>query len=400
MKRSVLDQYSSQISPTLIQRRLYDGSGSELLRIGLEFEKVCFEKHLFEQLVYIDTALRSYLLALVLTAPVLHENVHLGKLTTNGVGVSARLIYLIDGKYHRHACCLRVVNGLHGLRHHGIVGCDYDDGQVGHLRTAGTHRRKRLVSRGIEECDSTTVVERDVIGTDVLGDTTGLTGDYIGLTDVVEKRSLTVVYVTHHGYDRRTLHEILFLILLYCRINLLGNPGRYELDLIAELFCHQHERLGIESLVYGNHKSQAHTSSDDLYHRSIVHKGREVIHSHELGYLEDLILCCQLLHLLLGLRSCGVAFFLTILGTEVILLALVHLSVSLLNLLLNLLLHLLLLSFGKHRAEIRVIVITLLVLILLTGTLLCSGVLLRLIVRLSVIIRGVLSGLCEVDLLL
>ena len=50
----------------------------------------------------------------------------------------------------------------------------------------------------------TTILECDVVGTDVLGDTTSLTSDDVGLADVVEQFGLTVIDVTHDGDDRWT----------------------------------------------------------------------------------------------------------------------------------------------------------------------------------------------------
>ena len=78
-------------------------------------------------------------------------------------------------------------DGLLGLGHDVIVGCHDDDGDVGNLCTAGTHGRESLVTRRVQEGHVTAVLKRDVVGTDVLGDTTRLTGNHVGLAYVVEQ---------------------------------------------------------------------------------------------------------------------------------------------------------------------------------------------------------------------
>ena len=80
-----------------------------------------------------------------------------------------------------------MVDGLDSLWHHIVVGRHDDDGEVGDFRTTGTHGGKRLMTGGIEECDMATVGEFHVICTDMLGDTTGLAGDHVGFTDIVEE---------------------------------------------------------------------------------------------------------------------------------------------------------------------------------------------------------------------
>ena len=78
-------------------------------------------------------------------------------------------------------------DGLLGGGHHAVVGGDDDDGDIGDLRTACTHGGEGFVSRGVEEGDAASVFEFDVVGTDVLCDAACLTGDDVGLADVVEQ---------------------------------------------------------------------------------------------------------------------------------------------------------------------------------------------------------------------
>ena len=98
--------------------------------------------------------------------------------------------------------------GLLGGRHHGVVGRDDDDGDIGNLRTAGTHGRERLMSRSVEECNPSSVLKFDVVCADMLCDASGLSGDDVGVAYVVEQRGLTMVYVSHDSDYRRAWNEI------------------------------------------------------------------------------------------------------------------------------------------------------------------------------------------------
>ena len=89
-----------------------------------------------------------------------------------------------------------MVNRFLGLRHYAIVGRDDQNDDVGGLGTAGTHRGKRLVTRGIEEGQHATI-GFDVVSTNVLGNAAGFASCHLGASNVVEQRGLTMVNVTH-----------------------------------------------------------------------------------------------------------------------------------------------------------------------------------------------------------
>ena len=119
-----------------------------------------------------------------------------------------RLIDFVDCKHNRHTGSRSVVDGLDGLRHHGVVGCHNDDTYIGYLGTAGTHGGKCLMARSVEEGYVASVGQLHTVRTYVLGYTACLAGDYVGVADIVEQRSLAVVDVTHYGHNRRTADQI------------------------------------------------------------------------------------------------------------------------------------------------------------------------------------------------
>ena len=63
-------------------------------------------------------------------------------------------------------------DGLDRLRHDLIVGSDHEHDDVRDLRTARTHRGEGFVTGRVEESDVLSAGERDVVGADVLRDTT------------------------------------------------------------------------------------------------------------------------------------------------------------------------------------------------------------------------------------
>ena len=140
-------------------------------------------------------------------APVGRRQALLGQLAANAVGVRALLVDLVDRDHDRHLGRLGVVDRLHGLRHHAVVGRHHDHRDVGDLGAAGAHGGERLVARGVEEGDRVVVVVH-LVGADVLGDAAGLAGRHLGLADGVEQRGLAVVDVAHDGDHRRAVDQV------------------------------------------------------------------------------------------------------------------------------------------------------------------------------------------------
>ena len=176
-----------------------------------------------------------------------------------------------------------MVDSLLGLRHDVIVGCHNDDGNIRHLGTTGTHGGKCFVTRRIKERNLTSVFQRHVISTDVLRNTARFTGNHIRLTDIVEQRCLTMVYVTHHGYNRSTRFQI-FLCILFFHDGLC-HFRTYIFRLKAEFFSHQINGLGIQTLVNGHHDTDAHAGTDDLRNGYVHHIG-QLVGCHKLCQLQ------------------------------------------------------------------------------------------------------------------
>ncbi len=196
-----------------------------------------------------------------------------------------------------------MVDGLDGLRHDSIVGSHNDDGDIRDLGTTRTHSGEGFVPRGVEESDVLSVLEFDVVSTDVLGDTARLAGDDVGVADMVEERGLTVVHVTHDGDDWAARYEV-FVAYLLVGVDFLHHVCCHELGGVAELFCHEVDGLGVKTLVDADHDAEHHACADDLGDRHVHHHG-EVVGRYELGEFQHFALC-----LLLCMRLCHLLAFL------------------------------------------------------------------------------------------
>ena len=203
-------------------------------------------------------------------------------------------------------------NGLLGSRHHTVVGCDDDDGDIRHLCTASTHGSEGLMTRSIQECDVPSILQLYVVSTDVLGNTTGLAFNHIGVTDVVQQRCLTMVYVSHHGNDGCARQQVVLVVDFFS--DSLLNLCTYIFGLEAKLIGNQVDGLGIQPLIDRCHHTDAHQSSNQFVDIHI-HHGSQFAYCHEFGKLQCLTFLtfrpCFRTHAFLH----GITFFLTVFST-------------------------------------------------------------------------------------
>ena len=166
------------------------------------------QQHRFEQCLDVEVLPGGDVDEHRLAAVFLGDQTVFGELLTNLLRVRAFFVDLVDRHHDRHVGRLRVVDRLDRLRHDAVVGGDHQNRDVGGLCTTGTHGGERLVTRGVDERDQPVglaQVGEHLVGTDVLGDATGLALADVGFTDRVQQSGLTVVDVTHDGHHRRTL---------------------------------------------------------------------------------------------------------------------------------------------------------------------------------------------------
>ena len=223
-------------------------------------------------------------LRLIFTTPLFNKIIHRSKRFFNLIRVSTWFIYFVDSKHDRHTSSRCVVDSLNSLRHDIVVGSYNDDSDIGNLSTTSTHSSKRFVTRSIEECDMTTILQSYVVSTNVLCDTTSLTSDNVRFTNVVKQRSFTVVNVTHHSNDWWTWEKIFFAIFLF--LNSINNIGRNKLCLETKFIGNDIDSFGIETLVDRNEQTEVETSLNNLSNVDIHHNS-QLISGNKLGKFKD-----------------------------------------------------------------------------------------------------------------
>ena len=290
-QRASFDKQVRHVSAALVERRLDHRTQGALFRIRLQLQHLRLKKDFLKQLLDVHARLGRDFLALVFATPILHEDVHLSQFLANLVRVCLRTIHLVDGKDHRNACRLRVVDGLFRLRHHRVIRCHNNDGQIRHLRTTSTHRREGLVTWGVQECHFPALGQFHAVCTNVLRDATRFTGNHICLPDEIEQRCLSVVDVTHDGHNRLSGHQVRLTVLL--DVNGLLHFSRDELRLVPKLLNNNRNCFRIQSLVDGHHDAQSHARRDHVIDTG-VHHVRQFRHRHEFSQLQRAG-CCLLL---------------------------------------------------------------------------------------------------------
>src|SRR5699024_1937669 len=96
-------------------------------------------------------------------------------------------------------------------RHHAVIGSYYQNGDIRGVRAAHTHGCERLVTRRIQEGDLL-IIDGNHISTDMLGDSSGLPVNHMGMPDGIQKRGLAVVYMTHNADYRRSRYKTVLRI--------------------------------------------------------------------------------------------------------------------------------------------------------------------------------------------
>ena len=192
------------------------------------------------------------------------------------VGIGAFLVDLVHRDHDRYVRSQCVVQRLDRLRHHTVVGRHHQNGDVGRLRTTGTHGGERLVTRGVDEGDLALVavdLGRHLVRTDGLRDATGLPCDDVGLADRVQQLRLAMVDVTHDRDDRRALREVFLAALVLAELDVEALQqlavlvlGRDDLDVVVELRAEHLQRLVGDRLGGRHHLAQVEQHLDQRRH--------------------------------------------------------------------------------------------------------------------------------------
>lgn len=273
-QRAALDQDRRDGTAATVEVGLDRNTLRVLLRVGPQVERgVRGEDHGLQESLDVEALLGGDVDEHRVAAVLLGHQTELGQLTTDLGRVRALDVDLVDRDHDRHVGRLGVVQRLDRLGHHTVVGRHHEDRDVGRLGTTGTHGGERLVTRGVDEGDLALFVvdlSRDLVRTDVLRDTAGLTRDDVRLADGVEEAGLTVVDVTHDGHDRRTRDEELLAALVLTELDVEGLEqlavlllGADDLEDEVHLVREELQRLVGDGLRGSDHLAEVHHHADE-----------------------------------------------------------------------------------------------------------------------------------------
>src|SRR5699024_4811808 len=267
VERPALHQHGGHRSTALVEMGLDGDALGVHVGIGPQVESSVGGQHdRRQQAVQSVTGDRGDVDEHRLAAVLLRHQAVLGELAPYLARVGALLVDLVDRHHDRHVGSRGVVECLDRLRHHTVVGGHHQHGDVGRLRTTGTHGGECLVTRGVNESDAPVLVVDlgpDLVGTDRLGDATGLTGGDVRLPQRVEQLGLAVVDVTHHRDDRWTGCKVLLVTGVLTELD--GEAlqqlavlilGRDHLDVVVQLGTEQLQCLVVHRLGGGHHLAQ------------------------------------------------------------------------------------------------------------------------------------------------
>ena len=235
VKRTLLYKEVGYRALALVQLCLEHKTSRQTVRICLQLEDISRQQDGIQQVVDTLTGLGGNLDHLCLAAPVRGNEAVLCQLLLYSVRICAGFIDLVDSNYDLDIGCLRMVDRLDGLRHNAIIRCYNEYGDIRGIRTTHTHGRESFMTGRIEECD-TAAIDRNAVGTDVLCDTAGLALCHMGMTDLVEERSFTMIDMAHDADYRRTRNHL--ALILFILLEHLGDHIDSLFMLAADVIVH------------------------------------------------------------------------------------------------------------------------------------------------------------------
>lgn len=200
MKSAVLHEHACHGAHTLIELGFDYGAARLPVRVGEKFLHLGYEQHVFEQVIYALAGLCRYGAYDGISAPFLGQKAIVGEVLLYLIYICALFIHLVDRNDDGYVGGFGVVDGFYRLGHYAVVGSYNEDYYIGNLCAARPHCSERLVTGGIEE-SYLFISHRNRISAYVLGYAARFAFGDVGLSYIVEKGGLAVVYVTHYRYD-------------------------------------------------------------------------------------------------------------------------------------------------------------------------------------------------------
>ena len=252
MKGSLLYKRCSNNTTSLIKLSLNNNTSCHTLFICLQLKHIRRKHDHLKKIINTLSAVSRNRTKHGGSAPFLRYKLMLHKLLLNLLNIGRRLIYLINSNDYFNPCSLGMIYSLNSLGHNSVIGSNNQYGDICRLGAAHTHGCKCFMTGSIEESDSTSASCLNLISSDLLRNSSGLLIGYIGLSDGIKKRGLSVVYVTHYRNYRRSFSHLALILILFLKN--LGNYVDFLFSLTeavifqSDFFC----CIKIYFLIYGN----------------------------------------------------------------------------------------------------------------------------------------------------
>src|SRR5450830_801314 len=259
---AVLNQNGCNRATTFVETRLNHNTATWGRWRCFQFEYFSLQQDRFEQFVHASTDFRRNRNERRITAPLFRSHAVNRQFATDAIEIGARLVDFVHCHNQWNTSGLGVLDSFNGLRHHAVVRCNHQDHDVSRLGTTGTHCGKRGVTWGVEEGDHA-AIGFNVVSADVLGDTAGFASSYLGTTNVVEQRCLTMVNVAHYGHNWRTGERLTFKLQGLGQGIFQGGVADQG-HFVAQFFGYQLSSFLIKHLVDGRWSTQFEHELDDF----------------------------------------------------------------------------------------------------------------------------------------
>src|SRR5690606_6067109 len=183
---TVLNQHGGNSTTAALKAGFNHNTFRRRIRRRFQLKDFSLQQHRFQQVIDTHTGVRRNRHELNVAAPVFRNHVQRRQLVLDAVRIGFFLVHLVDGNHDENHGRTGVLNGFLGLRHNTVVACHHQDNDDGTLGTTSTHGGKRGVARGIQEGHHA-VFSFYMVGTNMLGNTTGFTGSHLGTADMVQQ---------------------------------------------------------------------------------------------------------------------------------------------------------------------------------------------------------------------
>ena len=136
----------------------------------------------------------------------------------------------------------------------------------------------------------------NLISSDMLCDSTSLRGCNVRVSDSVEKRCFTVVYMSHNYNHRASFLRIIVIIVTVVDKTLFNSNNNFLFYLSAHFVCYKRRGIIINHFVNRSHNAESHKLFDNL-RSSRLKPCRKFSHGYLIGYHDFKLLVSGLFQL-------------------------------------------------------------------------------------------------------